>query len=114
MKLWLLAILALLGGTALLVHADYVVIKVNLAATKDKEDETGQRNPGSPGVMAPGGGLSPGGGPGAPGGMGLGGSTFGGRRAGRPGGQGMRPGGIGPVATLPAAKEESAMLPILL
>ena len=46
MRHWALAIAALLGGVVGLLHADYVVIKINLATTKDKED-TEENQPGA-------------------------------------------------------------------
>src|SRR5438445_665524 len=46
MKRWLLAIAALLGAHTALVHADYVIIKINLAVAKDKDEPGGQQNAG--------------------------------------------------------------------
>src|SRR5919201_3709480 len=77
MNRWALAIAALLGGAVGLLHADYVVIKINLANAKEKQDEPDASTPagapgGSPivgGYQAapglPGGGFTP---PGLPGG----------------------------------------------
>jgi len=124
MKRWLfLAVAALLGFSASAAQADYFIIKVNLASTKEKSqtDPDGQfvqqgggsgLMPGAggqpglgfqgiPGGMAPGSGMPPGG-------MGMGSmpAGFGGRRGGRgmgaPGGGGMGmsmgDGGDGPGA----------------
>jgi len=38
MNRWALALVALLGGAVGLLHADYVVIKINLAVAKDKDE----------------------------------------------------------------------------
>jgi hypothetical protein len=48
MKRWLLAIAALLGGSVVWVHADYVIIRVNLAVTKEEKDQDQQGQPGQP------------------------------------------------------------------
>jgi hypothetical protein len=97
MRHWALAIAALLGGAVGLLHADYVVIKINLATAKDKED-TQENQPGAvPGMpgMLPGGrgmpggpgmpampGMRPGMGPRGPGGFGPGQMPFPGGRGG--------------------------------
>src|SRR5712692_7659062 len=68
MKRWALAIVALFGAVGLL-HADYVVIKINLAAAKEKDDEHDPNQPGgqlgvpgaAPGGAFPGAGGLPGG-----------------------------------------------------
>ncbi|HMC88858.1 MAG TPA: hypothetical protein VKI17_04890, partial [Gemmataceae bacterium] len=48
MKRWLLAIAALLGAHTALVHADYVIIKINLAVARDKDEPGGQQNAAGP------------------------------------------------------------------
>jgi hypothetical protein len=70
MNRWALAMAALLGGAVGLLHADYVVIKINLASAKDKEDQANQNAQGGNAVI-PSGPSLPGGPlpPGFPGGM---------------------------------------------
>ena len=69
MNRWALAIAALLGGAVGLLHADYVVIKINLANAKEKQDEAGQNTQGGVAGSNP---LAPGfQGPGVPGGPGM-------------------------------------------
>jgi len=84
MRFWILAMAALLGITDLAAHGDYVIIKVDLAARRERLDDTVQ--PGAPQVPGV---------PGAPGGPGM-------MNPGQMGGQmgalqgGMRPGFQGP------------------
>jgi hypothetical protein len=95
MKYGLLALAALLVGAATFVHADYVIIKVNLATNREKEEPDaagtmpGGMMPGMPGGMMPGmpGGMQPGMGRGLGGQPGMPG---GGMMPGMPGG--MQPG----------------------
>ena len=42
MNRWALAVAALLTGAVGLLHADYVMIKINLANAKEKQDEADQ------------------------------------------------------------------------
>lgn len=95
MTRWALALTALLGGAVGMLHADYVVIKINLANAKDKSDDT--TDPNTP-AAAPGGTpLVPGGsqaGPGLPGGP-LPPGLPGGFRPGMGPGPGMPPGRVG-------------------
>jgi hypothetical protein len=90
MKRWLLAMAVLFGGATAVVHADYVIIRLNLAVTQDPDAEKNQQG-GMPGMM----GGMPGGMPG----MGMGGMPGGmpgmGGLAGRMGGQGGRGAGMG-------------------
>jgi hypothetical protein len=51
MRRWLLAIVALFGVAVANAYADYVIIKLNLAVTKEKQDQqTPQQQPGFPGM----------------------------------------------------------------
>jgi hypothetical protein len=65
MNRWALAVAALLGGVVGLLHADYVMIKINLANAKEKLDEADQN---AQGATAGSNTLAPGfpGGPGMP------------------------------------------------
>src|SRR5438552_2245115 len=93
MKRWILAVGALFAIGAVAAHADYVIIKINLASSKDVEkarerleaQQQQQQNPGAPGQLQGGGVGGPlgglrGGGGGAPqmGGVGTGGRGQGG------------------------------------
>jgi hypothetical protein len=97
MKRWLLAMAVLFGGATAVVHADYVIIRLNLAVTQDPEAEKApQGGMGMGGMMMPGmGGQRQGQGGGGPGGMmmpGMGGQRQGqGQGGGGPGGM-MMPG----------------------
>src|SRR5579871_58941 len=105
MNRWALPIVALLAGAVGLLHADYVVIKINLAAAKEKEDEN---DPNQPGAVPGGPGAFPGGVPGGglPGGIppgGIPGMRGPGGNLGQPGGGrfGPGPGGGVPGGRMP-------------
>jgi hypothetical protein len=112
MRLCFLATLALLGGSALAVHADYVIIKVDLAAKREKLEDApppgaaqmaGRAGVGIPGMGVPGQagglqGMNQGGLPGAPG---LGAQVPGGIPGAGQGFPGMRQGlGMAPMGPL--------------
>lgn len=105
MKCRLLAVAALLAGAVGLVHADYVIITVDLAVRKTKEEEDKQPTtaPGRvPGAMPGGPSMMPG----FPGGMGARGGQGGqnqGNRGGFPGMMPNFPGGMAPGAMAPGA-----------
>src|SRR5437588_6425183 len=108
MKRCFLAIAVLLGATGAAVHADYVIIRLNLAVTQDPDAEKNQTAGGGEGMpgmggMPMGGGLGgrmggPGRGQGGPMGPGMGGLRGGGQMGmpgqGNPGG-GPQMGGMG-------------------
>jgi hypothetical protein len=94
MNRWILAVAVLFGGAVVVAHADYVIIKINLATAKDKEKEANPQGnlgqgplvPGAPGNRGPGVPGMPGGkGMGMQGGMGASGGAPGGRGPGMPG-----------------------------
>jgi hypothetical protein len=103
MKRWLLAMAVLFGGATAVVHADYVIIRLNLAVTQDPEAEKapqgGMAGMGMGGMMSGMGGrgmgaMGPGmGGQGQGQGQGMGGRGMGAMGPGM-GGQGM--GAMGP------------------
>jgi hypothetical protein len=110
MKRWLLAIVVLLGGSLIWAHADYVIIRVNLAVTKEEKDDSQQGQPGRPGQPNAGGlgqglmqqrggigGKQPGGGQGPALGFQGGGAGFQGAapQLGRGGALGLQGGGAG-------------------
>jgi len=98
MKRWLLAMAVLFGGATAVVHADYVIIRLNLAYTQnpeeDKTPQGGMAGMGMGGMMMPGmGGQRQGQGQG----QGMGGMMMpgmGGQRQGQGQGQGQGMGGM--------------------